>query len=114
MTNALLDLLGHTKTIREGDQAHARYDALVEDYDGTGRDLLIELKSSVDPGSVRLAVGQLLDYRRHVPRRAATDLAVLLPEEPSAQMAAYLADVGVKALWFADADLSGIVGLSVG
>jgi hypothetical protein len=43
--------------------------------------LLIEAKSSASRQDVRMAIGQLFDYRRHVARKAG--LALLLPERPS-------------------------------
>jgi hypothetical protein len=41
-----------------------RYDVLVKNYDGKSRDLLIEAKPDPDKGGIRIAIGQLLDYRR--------------------------------------------------
>jgi hypothetical protein len=49
-----------------------------------------------------MAVGQLLDYRRHLGDRAALDLAVLFPKKPSKDALNFLGYVGVKALWFDD------------
>jgi hypothetical protein len=49
---------------------------------------------------VRLAVGQLLDYRRAVERPAATDLLVLLPEAPDADTVEYLHAANVRCGWF--------------
>jgi hypothetical protein len=79
-----------------------RYDAFISNYK-KGRDLLIEAKSSIDRPPLRLAVGQLFDYQRGLPRRAVTDLAVLLPSKPSSDSISYLSDVGIYALWFRDA-----------
>ncbi|GAA4506708.1 hypothetical protein GCM10023191_064180 [Actinoallomurus oryzae] len=53
---------------------------LTDLYDTTAH-VLYELKGSSSRESVRMAIGQLLDYRRHVnPSNPA--LAILLPEEP--------------------------------
>jgi hypothetical protein len=68
----------------------------------TKRDLLIEVKSSTNIADVRLAVGQLLDYRRFVDRPNATDLAVLLPEEPNAHVRELLKACDILLLWFDD------------
>lgn len=47
--------------------------------------LLVEAKASADRAAVRMAIGQLLDYRRHV--HPAPDLcAVLLPERPTSDL----------------------------
>jgi len=110
MTNALRLLCSSAKLeVTEGTNRQALFDALIHGYKMSERDLLIELKTSTAPEFCRLAVGQLLDYRRGLPRRAATDLCVLLPEEPPAGVKAFLRDVGVLAAWFT-ADLSAIKG----
>lgn len=63
LTNVLSEWAKQQKLmIREGSTPIAMYDALVEGVDEV--DLLIEVKTSAEPGVVRLAVGQLLDYRR--------------------------------------------------
>jgi 5-methylcytosine-specific restriction protein A len=49
-------------------------------YDATDN-VLYEIKSKSDRGSVRAAIAQLIDYRRHIPPKDA-QLAVLLPERP--------------------------------
>lgn len=51
------------------------YDALIEDY-SPDRDLLVEVKTEALTPFVRMAVGQLLDYRRSVTRPDKTDLVV--------------------------------------
>lgn len=58
---------------------------------------LFEAKGSVERGAIRMAVGQLLDYRRFVdpPPR----LAVLLPSEPRCDLRALLASAGVEIVW---------------
>ena len=76
------------------------FDALIKNYDGEGRDLLIEAKSSTDVAFCRMAVGQLLDYRRLLPGSVTTDLAILLPEAPGKHVRDFLGNTGIKALWF--------------
>jgi alkylated DNA nucleotide flippase Atl1 len=56
--------------------------------------LLIEAKAGAGREYVRMALGQLLDYRRYVPAPA-PGLAVLLPVAPSRDMAALLAEHAV-------------------
>ena len=86
------------------------YDFLITNYDNTGRDLLIEVKSSSDRPDLRLAVGQLFDYRRQLPRRAVTDLAILVPDEPNKDSIDYIRDVGIEIMWFTNKTLNTIDG----
>ena len=100
MTNGLLRILGARKVVYAGNRQEAMFDALIQDYEGQERDLLIEVKSSTNIADVRLAVGQLLDYRRFVNRPDATDLAVLLPEEPNTHVRELLKAYDILLLWF--------------
>jgi hypothetical protein len=110
MTNALTKTCSRAGfKILEGAEPY-RFDALIKDYDGNGKDLLIEAKSSCDRPHLRLAVGQLLDYRRGLRRRAVTDLAILLPEKPDNESLHFLNDVGIHAVWFVDSKLKQISG----
>ena len=59
--------------------------------------VLYEAKSNTSRESVRMAVGQLFDYRRFDP--AGVDLAVLLPRRPPADLEAYLKACGVGLVW---------------
>lgn len=58
---------------------------------------LIEAKVSPDRKALRMALGQLLDYRRAYAR--SPSLGVLLGSRPSRSGLAFLADCGVTALW---------------
>jgi len=58
---------------------------------------LYEAKGSVERGSVRMAIGQLLDYARFVQPRAR--LAVLLPSRPRADLLELLASADVEVVW---------------
>jgi hypothetical protein len=78
-----------------------RYDVLIRGYDGGGRDLLVEAKPDPNKGSIRIAIGQLYDYRRFLKNRAATDLAVLTIGRPDQSYVDLLvSDRGITALWF--------------
>jgi hypothetical protein len=56
--------------------------------------VLIEARATADRNSLRLAVGQLLDYARfHHPRPV---LRVLLAREPGADLVAYLTSLGIQ------------------
>jgi len=101
MTNRLAELIGAHK-ITQGTSPDCRYDVLIHNYDGSGRDLLVEAKPDADKGSVRIAIGQLLDYRRFLPHQAGTDLAILTISPPSSGHLELLHDLQITALWFTD------------
>jgi len=66
--------------------------------------LLIEVKPDPDKGSIRIGIGQLLDYRRFLPHRAGTDLAILTISRPSNDYIFLLQDLQITSLWFAGED----------
>lgn len=110
MTNAFLEITRRLgKETREGNKRNM-YDILILNYNGKGRDLLIEAKSAANRPDIRLAIGQLYDYRRGLSRRPVTDLAVLLPSKPASDEFLFLEDVGIGVLWFTDKTISRIVG----
>ncbi|WP_060181067.1 hypothetical protein [Streptomyces sp. IMTB 1903] len=53
--------------------------------------VLYEAKGQTTRSNVRMAIGQLADYRRHVPNSDGLRVAVLLPSEPSNDIKALLA-----------------------
>jgi hypothetical protein len=83
---------------------------LAADYDRKGRDLLIEAKPDPDMGSIRIAIGQLLDYRRFLPRQPATDLALLTISRPSESHLELLQELQITALWFTAVDCVALEG----
>jgi hypothetical protein len=109
MTNRLKFLFPN-HTLKPGKQAHCRYDVLMQNYDGSSRDLLIEAKPDPDRGAIRIAIGQLLDYRRHLPNRLATDLAMLTIVQPPQPYIELLFDLQISALWFTDKTCSELAG----
>jgi hypothetical protein len=110
MTNALRTICERRGlVVQEGSEQTFLFDALVRAYGGTERHLLIEVKTETRPAFCRMAVGQLLDYRRHLPDAAAIDLAVLLPEKPPKEAVDFFGYVGVGILWFSG-DMSEIEG----
>lgn len=110
MTNALRTICEKLRlVVEEGSEQTCLFDALVRAYQGTERHLLIEVKTETSPPFCRMAVGQLLDYRRHLPDAAAIDLAVLLPEKPPKEAADFFGYVGVSVLWL-NSNLSDIEG----
>lgn len=58
---------------------------------------LIEAKSSVSRESVRLAIGQLFDYRRF--EQHSPELSVLMPRRPTDDLFALLGSTGIHAIW---------------
>ena len=65
-------------------------------YDRT-RNNLVEAKGSGTRGEVRMAIGQLADYRRFV--EPAPRIAVLLPERPRADLEDLLLSQGISCVW---------------
>jgi hypothetical protein len=102
MTNAFGQILGALKP-EQGRMSNNRYDILIRGYDGAGRDLLVEAKPDPNKGSLRIAIGQLYDYRRLLRNRAATDLAVLTIGKPDESYIDLLvSDRDITAIWFED------------
>ena len=58
--------------------------------------LLVEAKGQDDRNSIRLAIGQLMDYRRFAD---VSHLAVLLPHEPAADHRSLLGTVDIAWIW---------------
>ncbi|MEU2231867.1 hypothetical protein [Streptomyces vietnamensis] len=70
-------------------------------YDATAH-VLYECKGNSSRDAIRMAIGQLLDYRRHI-TPADPRLAVLLPEQPQQDLCALLEAEGI-ALVYRDGD----------
>ena len=68
-------------------------------YDVTEGELF-EAKATARREDVRMAVGQLFDYRRHMP--AGTKLTVLLPSRPSADVLHFIRSVGFSCVYESD------------
>ncbi|MFE6597210.1 hypothetical protein ACFU9O_02455 [Streptomyces albidoflavus] len=62
-------------------------------YDETDN-VLYEIKGNSGRDAVRYAIGQLLDYRRHIEAEGA-QLAILLPEKPEADLASLIEAAGM-------------------
>jgi hypothetical protein len=99
MTNALGRIFKGFDFVTKSSPA-GRCDAFVRNYDGAARDLLVEAKPEPDKGSIRIAIGQLFDYRRYLPHQAAADLAMLTISQPVRSYIDLLMDLGITALWF--------------
>lgn len=100
---AYLNAAGHTtcryQIVIEGERGSLMTDL----YDATDN-VLYEAKGRSRRTDVRLAIGQLLDYRRHVEVPAGLRLGVLLPGDPGPDLRALLDAEGI-ALVIRDGDV---------
>jgi hypothetical protein len=69
---------------------------VVDGYDEI-QHLLIEAKSSTSRQDVRMAIGQLLDYKRFID--PTPDLAVLLPDVPRPEITRLCDSVDIAVVW---------------
>ena len=99
LTNQLRDSLAKF-TLLEGKSNTCMFDVLVERYDSSGNDLLIEVKSSIERPYIRMAVGQLFDYWFTLKGDEKPHLAVLLPKRPGEEVASFLQRMCVGLMWF--------------
>jgi hypothetical protein len=87
--------LGHmAKRLRVTPAGEAK--PLYTDLYVPGLNLLVEAKGTVERGSIRMALGQLLDYRRFIP---GVRCAVLLPARPREDLLRLVLGVGVDLYW---------------
>jgi hypothetical protein len=71
---------------------------LLTDLFDTTKKVLYEVKGRSDRGSIRLAIGQLLDYRRHTDPKPEA-LAILLPKKPSLDLQDLIRSVDIKLVY---------------
>lgn len=87
---------GHSVTGRhylvEGESRVLRADLFIRDVD-----VLVEAKASDARHAVRMAIGQLADYRRFEPTEP--DAAVLLPKRPIRDLERLLKGLGIGVVW---------------
>ncbi|MFI6682616.1 restriction endonuclease [Streptomyces sp. NPDC050485] len=93
-----LESQGHTvtrKKIRPEGEAKPLYTDL---YDATDK-LLIEAKATATREAIRMAIGQLFDYRRYLEPQ--TDIALLLPSKPRPDLLklCHAAEVAASVIW---------------
>ncbi len=62
------------------------------------RELLVEAKAKTDRASIRMAIGQVLDYERFLTPRP-EHRAILVPERPSDELIALLDILGIGVIW---------------
>ncbi|MER6617067.1 hypothetical protein [Streptomyces xantholiticus] len=75
-------------------------------YDATDH-ILYEAKGLTTRANVRMALGQLADYRRHTPERETLRVAVLLPSAPTADVQDLLTEENVALVYQTDDGFSG-------
>lgn len=63
-------------------------------------DVVIETKPARGTGSLRIAIGQIFDYRRYLERHGASDTAILTITRPENNYVDLLSDLGITAVWF--------------
>jgi hypothetical protein len=109
ITNAVFARFAAMQPV-QGRRSKNEYDILLKNHDCAGRDLLIEAKPDPDRGSLRIAIGQLYDYRRLLPNAAATDLAVLTIGKPEQSYLDLLLGLGITSIWFEEEGCQGLQG----
>jgi 5-methylcytosine-specific restriction protein A len=78
---------------------------LTDLYD-VSADVLYEAKGRADRNSIRLAIGQLLDYRRHIDPSPKA-LAILLPNAPDHDLKSLIKSVGIELVYEEDGQFVG-------
>ena len=62
-------------------------------------DMLVEAKGTVERNAIRMAIGQLADYKRFVSDGNPRHIAVLLPSEPRKDLCDLLASQGIDLIF---------------
>ena len=83
--------------IEEGVYSKLKFDALLKNYK-KGRDLLIEIKGSNSYAELRLAIGQILDYRFEI-KNNITDMVIFLPSKPPQKYIDIGRSLRIEFLW---------------
>ncbi len=110
MTNALTSMCKREGYIVLEGKDPYNFDMLLEDIRRAKKPLLIEAKSSIRRSDLRLAIGQLLDYKRGFASVSGLDMAILLPRKPSKDDLQLLDSVDIDALWFMEKGCTSIAG----
>ncbi|MFC3495010.1 hypothetical protein [Glycomyces rhizosphaerae] len=79
---------------------------LLSDVFDVADKILYEAKGQADRNSIRLAIGQLFDYQRHIDPQPAA-LAILLPEAPNEDLKSLIASVGIELVFEEDGQFVG-------
>ncbi|BDC48786.1 hypothetical protein F183_A11020 [Bryobacterales bacterium F-183] len=100
MTNQVRSLLRKRFRVEESKSRETLFDIKIHNYDGNGNNLLVEVKSAAEDGTIRMAIGQLFHYwyTEHGSLDSA-HLALLLPEKPSKTMCGLLDALEIGVMW---------------
>lgn len=101
---------GHTMG-RYQIQVKGTTSTLLTDLYDKNAHILYELKGTTRREAVRMAIGQLFDYRRHITPPNPT-LAILLPSEPNDDLKALLAELGITLVYQDGSTFVGVPGLT--
>ena len=81
--------------IKSPDSAHPMFTDIHDRTDN----VLYEAKGASSRNDIRLAIGQLFDYRRYIDDPAPSAIAVLLPSEPAPDMKQLLSSLSIKCMF---------------
>jgi hypothetical protein len=100
LTNMIKESLSQY-TLLEGSDKSCMFDVLVKKYDKK-QDLLIEVKSSLERPNIRMAIGQLFDYRYSQKNKdiGMPHTAILLPGAPDYECVQFVESLDIGLLWF--------------
>lgn len=86
------DKIGRKDIAIEGGKGRLRCDLYNE-----SRKQLVEAKGTTNRVAIRMAIGELADYRRYLPKKVPS--AVLLPERPLRDLEDLLSTQGIAVIW---------------
>ncbi|HEX8752465.1 MAG TPA: hypothetical protein VF731_03535 [Solirubrobacterales bacterium] len=90
--------LGHTVN-RQRFLPHGESRPIITDLFDVTTGTLMEAKGSVERNAVRMAIGQLCDYRRFFKKGELKQVAALFPREPRADLSSLLSEQGIVVVY---------------
>jgi hypothetical protein len=106
---AHLRSLGH-KVFRQRILPSGEARPLFTDLYDESLDMLVEAKGTVERNAIRMAIGQLADYKRFVSDGKPRHVAVLLPSEPRKDLCDLLASQGIDLIFKSQTDFDDSTG----
>ncbi|TMK55792.1 MAG: restriction endonuclease [Actinobacteria bacterium] len=106
---AHLRKLGH-EVVRQRIVPESEARPLFTDLYDASTGTLVEAKGTVERGAIRMAIGQLVDYKRFVADGAPARLAVLLPKPPRPDLIDLLGSQGIDLIYPEDGGFVDSVG----
>lgn len=98
LLEAHLTSIGH-ETCRQRILPPGETRPLFTDLYDTTIGMLVEAKGTVERGSIRMAIGQLADYKRFIDDGHPNHLAVLVPSEPRGDLCELLSQQGIDLIY---------------